>query len=106
MTSLAASEELDEAHGIPNLAELARVSAELEQEPASSAVKWAWETFGAGAGLAASFQDCVLIDVATQVVPELEVVFLETQYHFAEPLCYSEQLRERYDLHLPVITTQ
>ena len=30
----------------PDLADLARVSAELEQEPASSAIKWAWETFG------------------------------------------------------------
>jgi phosphoadenosine phosphosulfate reductase len=56
--------------------------------------------------LAASFQDCVLIDVATQVVPELEVVFLDTQYHFAETLWYVEQVRERYDLNLRVITPQ
>jgi len=90
----------------PDLADLARVSAELEQEPASSAIKWAWETFGDGAVLAASFQDCVLIDVATQVVPELEVVFLDTQYHFAETLWYVEQVRERYDLNLRVITPQ
>jgi hypothetical protein len=81
---------------VPDLADLARVSAELEQEPASSAIKWAWETFGEGAVLAASFQDCVLIDVATQVVPEMEVVFLDTQYHFAETLWYVEQVRERY----------
>ena len=52
--------------------------------------------------LAASFQDCVLIDVATQVVPEMEVVFLDTQYHFAETLWYVEQVRERYDLNLRV----
>ena len=71
------------------------VSAELEQEPASSAVKWAWELFGTGAVLAASFQDCVLIDVAMQVVPEMEIVFLDTQYHFAETLWYVEQVRER-----------
>jgi phosphoadenosine phosphosulfate reductase len=90
----------------PDLADLARVSAELEQEPASSAIKWAWETFGNGAVLAASFQDCVLIDVATQVVPDLEVVFLDTQYHFAETLWYVEQVRERYDLNLRVITPQ
>ena len=91
---------------MPDLADLARVSAELEQEPASSAIKWAWETFGDGAVLAASFQDCVLIDVATQVVPEIEVVFLDTQYHFAETLWYVEQVRERYDLNLRVITPQ
>jgi len=91
---------------VPDLADLARVSAELEAEPASSAVKWAWETFGDGAVLAASFQDCVLIDIATQVVPEMEVVFLDTQYHFAETLWYVDQVKERYDLNLRVITPQ
>ena len=50
--------------------------------------------------LAASFQDCVLIDVAVQVAPEIEVVFLDTQYHFAETLWYVERVRERYDLNL------
>jgi len=37
------------------------------------------ERFGAGMVLAASFQDCVLIDVAVRAVPEIEVVFLDTQ---------------------------
>ena len=53
-----------------------------------------------GVVLAASFQDCVLIDVAMQVAPDIEVVFLDTQYHFAETLWYVEQVRERYDLNL------
>ena len=56
--------------------------------------------------LAASFQDCVLIDVAVQVAPEIEVVFLDTQYHFAETLWYVEQVRERYDLNLTVIAPE
>ena len=95
MTSLAVPEELEEPHGLPDLAELARVSAELEQEPASSAVKWAWERFGTGIVLAASFQDCVLIDLAMQVAPDIEVVFLDTQYHFPETLEYVETVRRR-----------
>ena len=69
----------------------------------SSAIKWAWEQFGPDVVLAASFQDCVLIDLAMQVVPEMEVVFLDTQYHFAETLWYVEQVRERYDLNLNVV---
>ena len=32
--------------------------------------------------------------------PSIEVVFLDTQYHFAETLWYVEQVRERYDLNL------
>ena len=91
---------------VPDLGELARVSGELETQPASEAVRWAWETFKDEVVLAASFQDCVLIDVAMQVAPDIEVVFLDTQYHFAETLWYVEQVRERYDLNLRVITPQ
>ena len=61
-----------------DLGELAAVSAELERKPASAAIKWAWERFGSGIVLAASFQDCVLIDVAVRSAPEIEVVFLDT----------------------------
>ena len=100
VTATARREDADDLASVPISPSWPRCRAELEQEPASSAIKWAWETFGDGAVLAASFQDCVLIDVATQVAPEIEVVFLDTQYHFAETLWYVEQVRERYDLNL------
>jgi phosphoadenosine phosphosulfate reductase len=86
-----------------DLAELARVSAELERRPATAAIKWAWERYGSRMILAASFQDCVLIDLAMQVAPEIEVVFLDTQYHFPETLEYVETVRRRYDLNLRVM---
>jgi phosphoadenosine phosphosulfate reductase len=85
---------------LPDLRELAAVSAALEQQPATSAIEWAAERFGDGVVLASSFQDCVLIDLVTQVVPDVEVVFLDTQYHFAETLWYVETVRQRYDLNL------
>ena len=96
-------DELPHVHPLPDLAELAAVSTELERKPATEAVRWAWETFKDQAVLAASFQDCVLIDVAMQVAPEMEVVFLDTQYHFAETLSYVDQVKERYDLNLRVM---
>ena len=86
-----------------DLAELAAVSADLEHKPASAAIKWAHNRFGDDMVLAASFQDCVLIDVATRAVPGIEVVFLDTQYHFAETLWYVERVRARYDLNLTVM---
>jgi phosphoadenosine phosphosulfate reductase len=86
-----------------DLDELAAVSAELERKPASAAVRWAWERFGNGLVLAASFQDCVLIDIAAKVAPGIEVVFLDTQYHFAETLWFVERVRERYDIDLKVM---
>jgi phosphoadenosine phosphosulfate reductase len=89
--------------GVPDLAELAEASRRLESAPASAAVRWAHERFGSGVVLAASFQDCVLIDVAVSEVPDIEVAFLDTQYHFAETLWYVEQVKRRYDLNLTVM---
>ena len=88
---------------VPDLAELAAVSRELETKPASSAIEWAWERFGPDVVLAASFQDCVLISLAAQVAPGIEVAFLDTGYHFAETLWYVEQVRSRFDLNLSVV---
>ena len=90
-------------HELPDLRELAAVSAALERQPATSAIEWAAERFGDGLVLASSFQDCVLIDLAAQVAPDLEVVFLDTQYHFAETLWYVDTVRRRYDLRLRVV---
>jgi phosphoadenosine phosphosulfate reductase len=89
---------------VPDLAELAEISRRLESRPASKVIEWAWERFGTGLVLAASFQDCVLLDVAAKVAFDLEVVFLDTQYHFAETLWYVEQIRERYDLNLTTVS--
>jgi phosphoadenosine phosphosulfate reductase len=88
---------------IPDLRELADVSASLEAASASAAIEWACDRYGHDLVLAASFQDCVLIDLAVQVAPEIEVVFLDTQYHFAETLWYVEEIRRRYDLNLRVM---
>jgi len=88
---------------VPDLAELAAVSRELETKPATSAIEWAWDRFGPDVVLAASFQDCVLISLAAQVAPDVEVAFLDTGYHFAETLWYVEQVRSRFDLNLSVI---
>lgn len=103
---MTATEDLTTDAGVPDLAELAAVAQRLEHAPASAAVQWAHERFGAGVVLAASFQDCVLVDVAVRAVPDIEVVFLDTQYHFAETLWYVEQVRRRYDLNLTVVKPQ
>ena len=42
--------------------------------------------------------DAVLIDVATRVDPSIEVVFLDTQYHFPETLATAERVEQRYQL--------
>ena len=90
------------AISVPDLQELNELAQRFEARPASAVIAWAWDQFGDGLVLAASFQDCVLLDIVYKTVPDVEVVFLDTQYHFAETLWYVEQVKARYDLNLTV----
>ena len=82
--------------------DLALVSKEFENAPASTVIRWAAGAFGDSLVLAASFEDIVLIDLATKVAPDIEVVFLDTEAHFPETLAFVEEVRARYDLNLTV----
>jgi len=86
-----------------DIAELAAISERFETAPPSSIVAWAVEHFGADIILASSFQEIVLLDIAVSVKPDIEVLFLDTQYHFAETLWFVEEVRARYDLNLRVV---
>jgi phosphoadenosine phosphosulfate reductase len=78
-------------------------AAALEGAPAEDVVGWAVDRFGEGLVLASSFQDCVLLDVALRVAPALQVIFLDTQYHFPETLSYMDDVRRRYDMDLRIV---
>jgi len=84
------------------LDELAATAARLAHAPASKAIEWAVERFGADLVLAASFQDVALIDLAIKVEPGIEVVFCDTEAHFPETLAFVDEVTERYRLHLTV----
>ncbi len=75
----------------------------FETAPASKIITWATETFGDRLCVAASMQDAVLIDLATRVKPDIEVVFIDTGDHLPETLETLERVRRRYDLNLRVI---
>jgi phosphoadenosine phosphosulfate reductase len=83
--------------------ELADLDRRFEHATAGEIVTWAVGAFGDGLCLAASMADAVLIDVAARVDPGIEVVFLDTQYHFAETLETAERVRRRYRLRLTVL---
>jgi phosphoadenosine phosphosulfate reductase len=48
--------------------------------------------------------DAVLIDLAVKVDPSIEVVFIDTGYHFPETLDTVERVRRRYGLNLKMMT--
>ncbi len=84
--------------------ELAELSAEFETLPAARIVQWAVDQFGPHMTLAASMTDAVLIDLAVAVAPAIEVVFIDTGYHFPETLETVERVRRRYGLNLRIMT--
>jgi phosphoadenosine phosphosulfate reductase len=85
-------------------AELAAVNEGLERATASEVVAWAVEHFHPGLSLASSMTDAVLIDLAVRVEPSIEVVFIDTGYHFPETLQTMELVRRHYGLNLRVMT--
>jgi len=87
-------------------ADLVREALRLDRAPAAEVVAWAADRFGAGLTLTSSFTDCVLLDVVTRVAPDVDVVFLDTGYHFPETLAYLELVRARYDLRLRVLAPE
>ncbi len=87
----------------PDLADLAVLSRQFEDAPASDVVAWAVDTYGDGLVLASSFQDCVLLDIALKVAPDLEVVFLDTGFHFAETMWFADRVKQRYKMNLTVM---
>jgi phosphoadenosine phosphosulfate reductase len=65
---------------------LATVSAALEGRSAEEIAAWAASAFGTDIIVAASMQDVILPHMFAQVLPGVEVLFLQTGYHFAETL--------------------
>jgi phosphoadenosine phosphosulfate reductase len=83
--------------------DVATAATDLEGAPAEDIVAWGVATFGSRLTIAASMTDAVLIDVASRVAPGIEVIFLDTQYHFQETLATAETVRDRYPIRLRVV---
>jgi phosphoadenosine phosphosulfate reductase len=84
--------------------ELADLNRQFETAPARAVIEWAVEQFHPFMCLAASMTDAVLIDLAVSVEPSLEVVFIDTRYHFPETLETVELVRRHYGLNLRTLT--
>jgi phosphoadenosine phosphosulfate reductase len=63
-----------------------RAMKELADATAEEALRWTVNTFGDDFIVASNMQDAVLIDLATKVKSDVDILFLETGYHFAETI--------------------
>ena len=55
-------------------------------EQALAVLRWAGDTFGDGFAITSSMADGLLAHLASDAIPGVHVVFLDTGYHFAETL--------------------
>lgn len=81
-----------------------RAGRELESAPAQEVVRWAVQTFGARFAVASSMQDAVLIHLISQFAPGVDVLFLDTGYHFAETLSTRDAVAATYEVNLITLT--
>jgi phosphoadenosine phosphosulfate reductase len=69
------------------LRELALIAGpELELAPAEAIIEWAVDTFGRRFCVTSSMSDAVLAHLASRVAPGIDVLFLDTGYHFVETI--------------------
>src|SRR3954452_13301585 len=83
---------------------VSHVGAELELAPAEDIIEWAVATFGARFCITSSMGDAVLAHVASRVAPGVDVVFLDTGYHFPETIGTADAVGATMDVTLLPIT--
>ena len=79
-------------------------------EQATVSLRWARETFRDRLVVASSMGDEVLVHLASVAAPGVEVLFLDTGYHFAETLGIRDAVAATYDVRmrtvLPLVTVE
>ena len=83
---------------------VSHVGAELELAPAEHIIEWAAATFGERFCVTSSMGDAVLAHVASKVVPGIDVVFLDTGYHFIETIGTRDAVEATMPVNLITIT--
>ncbi|MCE3555939.1 phosphoadenylyl-sulfate reductase [Pseudonocardia sp. RS11V-5] len=67
---------------------------------AEQVLAWAAEAFGDRLIVASNMQDAVLVDLAAEARPGVEILFLETGYHFAETIGTRDAVEQVYDVRM------
>lgn len=78
----------------------ARGAAELQNASALELLRWTEENFGGDYVVASNMQDAVLIHLAAQVHPGVDVLFLDTGYHFAETIGTRDAVETVYGVNI------
>ncbi|MFF4223988.1 phosphoadenylyl-sulfate reductase [Streptomyces abikoensis] len=77
---------------------------ELEDAPALEILRWAADTFGERFCVTASMADAVVAHLASRVRPGVDVVFLDTGYHFPETIGTRDAVEAVMDVRVLTLT--
>ncbi|MET0702894.1 MAG: phosphoadenylyl-sulfate reductase [Mycobacterium sp.] len=84
----------------------ARGAAELDGATAEELLRWTDAHFAGEYVVASNMQDAVLVDLAAKVRPGVDVLFLDTGYHFAETIGTRDAVEAVYDVHVVNVTAE
>jgi phosphoadenosine phosphosulfate reductase len=88
-----------------NLIDVAeRGAAELAGANADELLRWTDENFGGEYVVASNMQDAVLVAMAAKVRPGVDVLFLDTGYHFAETIGTRDAVEAVYGVNVVNVT--
>ncbi|KAA0108060.1 phosphoadenylyl-sulfate reductase [Mycolicibacterium sp. P1-5] len=85
---------------------VAQGAAELAGASAVELLEWTDKHFGGDYVVASNMQDAVLVDMAAKVRPGVDVLFLDTGYHFAETIGTRDAVEAVYDIHVVNVTPE
>jgi len=92
------------APGDTLLDELDAAERALANAAPSEVIEWALGRFDGNVAMACSFEDLVLVDLAIQCAPDLEVIFLDTGFHFPETIEFAHRFCDARGVNLTVTT--
>jgi phosphoadenosine phosphosulfate reductase len=83
---------------------IARVADELADAPPEDILRWATETFGDRICVTSSMTDAVIVHMTSAIRPGIDVIFLDTGYHFAETIGTRDAVAAVYPVNLVNVT--
>lgn len=81
-----------------------RAGRDLENAPAADILRWAVESFGPRFCVTSSMEDAVVAHLASSVAPGVDVVFLDTGYHFPETIGTRDAVAAVMDVNVITLT--
>jgi phosphoadenosine phosphosulfate reductase len=82
----------------------AKAAADLAGAHPDDVIRWAADTFGSRLCITSSMTDAVIIDLVSRIRPGIDVLFLDTGYHFPETIGTRDAVSSVYPVNVINVT--